>query len=305
MLQMVVEQPQFVWCDAFALDADEMNRLGQRFGMPPETFQDVLDPEHLPKFELFGASAFLILRYYDERAKSDADEVRELTRKIAIFVGQESVVTLHRAEAPFLIKLREKWRSKTKLNVADLVNDLIFEVLNSYETPLDAAVAYFDTLETRIFQSKTAGGAIQEMYFLKRKSTVMRKVLKMTSDLIAKEGAELLGGAGKASAKGRTQELREKCDALLFQAEGLFESVPALLNLHLSLSAHRTNEVIRVLTIFSVFFMPLTFVVGVYGMNFKFMPELEWTWGYGGVWALMIAITVGVYAWFRYRGWMK
>ncbi len=72
----------------------------------------------------------------------------------------------------------------------------------------------------------------------------------------------------------------------------------------MSLASQKTNEVMRVLTVFSVFFMPLTFIVGVYGMNFEFMPELKYPFAYWIVWAAMILITIGVFFWFRKKRWL-
>jgi magnesium transporter len=74
--------------------------------------------------------------------------------------------------------------------------------------------------------------------------------------------------------------------------------------LAISVASQRTNEVIRVLTIFSVFFMPLTFIVGIYGMNFRTMPEIEWVWGYPFAWGIMISVTLAIGLWFKRRGWL-
>ena len=78
-----------------------------------------------------------------------------------------------------------------------------------------------------------------------------------------------------------------------------------LLSVQLALASHRTSEVMRVLTVFSVFFLPLTFIVGVYGMNFAFMPELRHRLGYPGVLAFMALVTLLIYRWFRGRGWLR
>jgi len=80
--------------------------------------------------------------------------------------------------------------------------------------------------------------------------------------------------------------------------------VTNLLNMQLALAAHRTNEVVQVLTISSAFFLPLTFIVGVYGMNFEHMPEITHPLGYPFVWIVMIAVSAAVWSWFRRRGWM-
>lgn len=84
----------------------------------------------------------------------------------------------------------------------------------------------------------------------------------------------------------------------------ILESVNNLLNLTVSLAAQRTNDVMRVLTVFSVFFMPLTFIVGIYGMNFDFMPELRQKWGYPGVMILMAVVTGIIYTWFKRKKWL-
>jgi magnesium transporter len=76
------------------------------------------------------------------------------------------------------------------------------------------------------------------------------------------------------------------------------------MNLYLSLSSQRTNEAMRVLTVFSAFFLPLTFIAGVYGMNFEYMPELTWKLGYPGAMAAMVLISVGIYFWFKRKGWI-
>jgi magnesium transporter len=75
--------------------------------------------------------------------------------------------------------------------------------------------------------------------------------------------------------------------------------------MQLALASHRTNEVVRVLTVFSVFFLPLTFIVGVYGMNFRYMPELTQRWGYPAVLAFMGLVTLMIYLWFHRRGWLR
>jgi magnesium transporter len=101
------------------------------------------------------------------------------------------------------------------------------------------------------------------------------------------------------------QDLRENAESMYSYAEELVEDVNNLLSIQLALASHRTNEVVRVLTVFSVFFLPLTFIVGIYGMNFEFMPELRQRWGYPAVIIAMLLVTFSIYLWFRRRGWLR
>jgi magnesium transporter len=86
--------------------------------------------------------------------------------------------------------------------------------------------------------------------------------------------------------------------------EQLTEDALNLVSMYMSISANKSNEVMKVLTIFSAYFLPLTFIVGVYGMNFEFMPELEWTFGYPLVIGLMVLVFILIYSWFRRKKWL-
>jgi len=100
------------------------------------------------------------------------------------------------------------------------------------------------------------------------------------------------------------QDLRERIESLLFFTDNLLEDLRNLLAVQLSLAANDTNDVMRTLATASVFFMPLTFIVGVYGMNFQSIPELRWRYGYLFVLTTCALITIGLYRWFRNKHWM-
>jgi magnesium transporter len=99
-------------------------------------------------------------------------------------------------------------------------------------------------------------------------------------------------------------DVRENAETLYFATDELLEDVQHLLSLELAAADHETNEVMRVLTVFAAFFLPLTFIVGIYGMNFDLMPELRWPLGYPLVLLVMAAVSVAIYVWFRRRGWL-
>lgn len=101
------------------------------------------------------------------------------------------------------------------------------------------------------------------------------------------------------------QNLTERIDSLQFFADSLMDDLTSLLNIQISLTQNRTNDVMKVLTVFSAFFLPINFIVGVYGMNFHHMPELDWKYGYLFVWGVILSTVSWIYFWFWRRGWLR
>jgi magnesium transporter len=138
---------------------------------------------------------------------------------------------------------------------------------------------------------------LKGLYFLKRKTAVVRRVLLLSFDIIDQIDA------GENS-NAYTRDLRD----LYIKQQNVFDAISEntnhLLNIYFSIASQKTNETIHVLTIFFVFFLPLTFIVGIYGMNFEFMPELRWEAGYPGVYVIMLLVTLSIYIWFKKKKWL-
>lgn len=303
MRQVVMElsEPRLRWIDVVNPTPAELEELAAEHDLPPHAVQDCLEPEHLPKHERLGQRVFMIVRAYDERAAHSADTVQQLTRKVALFVSNDLLLTVHRVEQRFLDDLKRELPARLAGRPDPgerVVAALLDAVLDTYWPPLDEAERAVAHFEHRLFERRDVTQLIREVYLLKRKVTALRWMGRHTLDLIQK-----LKASSEAHAP-RLLDLKENAEGLYFAADELLEDVNNLVNLQLSLAAHQTNEVMRVLTVFSVFFMPLTFVVGIYGMNFDLMPELKQPWGYPGVLGLMALLSAGIYAWFKRRGWL-
>lgn len=302
MINTVLENHHFKWLDVTLPTREELQQLAKTYEIHLTSIQDCLQPEHLPKHEKIGDVTFLITRGYDEKAAENASNVLELTRKVAIFLGANFLITVHRVDLDYLAAVRQKWQA-TPPSTSQLPFQVLCDVLQaislSYEAPLDAAEGMLDTIEDKIFMRKIKGVSLhfQEIYLLRRKISVCQRMLHLALEVLAKlnslsEHTPLL------------QNIKDDTHRLLFVAEQLSENVNHLLNLHVSLTSNRTNEVMRILTVFSVFFLPITFIVGVYGMNFRYMPELELSYGYFGVWLFMLVITLVLFIWFRRKGFL-
>jgi magnesium transporter len=231
-----------------------------------------------------------------------------MTRKVAIFYGADFLITIHRNEQPFLAEIIEGQRKtappsgmeeRRKGFLPRLVISIVNCAIVTYQKPLEEAESAIDMFEATLFGEHEFAGLLRRIYLVKRRVTLMRRMLSHTLDAIKK-----LVPASEPTAP-LYQDLRENAESMHFYAEELLEDVSNLLSIQLALASHRTNEVVRVLTVFSVFFLPLTFIVGVYGMNFQYMPELRERWGYPAVMIGMGIVTLVIYLWFRRRGWLR
>ena len=290
----------FTWIDVVAPTRDELQGMAQEHGLYPTVLEDCLEPDHLPKYERIGDATFLILRAHDDSAPEDAGTIQELTRKIAVFYRTDFLLTVHRVDLHEVIRLRERFgggEGSDACALWPLLFGLGHATLDSYDAPLIRDEATLDAFEGAIFD-RGAPASLQQAYNLKRRVSLTRRILVQTSNVLQK----LVPPADRSEPL--FQDLRESVDAYLFWVEQLLDGVNLLLQVHLAMASHRTNEEMRVLTVFSAFFLPLTFIVGIYGMNFAHMPELSKRWGYPAVLALMLAVALGVWSWFRRRGWL-
>jgi magnesium transporter len=302
--------PPLVWIDMVEPTAAELEEVAKTYGLQSTSVNDCLDPEHLPKFEQFETYTFVIIRAFDEHSKRNATTVQELTRKVAIFSGQSFLITIHRTELPWLSAVEKKFETDQagRPGKEGLQAYALCQVLNgavdTYLPPLEGIESRIDAFEEVVFGSgetdnRAFAEDLRDIHVLKRQVTLIKRLLWRILDVVQR----MTPTTGRMAALFR--DVQENVESYHFYADELLDDANTILNLQLALAGHRTGEVMRILTVFSVFFLPLTFVAGVYGMNFDYMPELRSPWGYPAVLAGMGVITLAIYLWFRRRGWLR
>lgn len=296
------EEQDFEWVDVTSPTPADYTELTNTYNLHPASVQDCLAPMHLPKYEKIDNTVFMIARFYDVTAKEDADNIQQLTNKIALFISNKFLITIHRREEPFLSSVIIKWNNGGK-DLEDntprrLVNQVLYKIIHTYDPAIYTSQEQLDKYEHRIFKGTKNSRLIWELYIVKRRASVFKRMFYLTRDMVDKFSKS------SKEADPFTLDLVDNAQSLQFLADELHENVNNLLNLHISLASHRTNEIMGVLTIFSVFFLPPTFIVGLYGMNFDNMPELHYKEGYFFVIFLMLAISLSTYAWFKKKKWL-
>jgi magnesium transporter len=285
----------FIWLDVVSPSEEEMNQLAVQYNLHPAAVQDCLQPDHLPKYELFDDIHFIITRYFDKQASKRADSFQQLSHKLSIFYSHNLIITVHRLQFEPYDEIKTKYKDHPVL--FDILCKIIKTTLASFESPVHQLDNDVEFYESRIFLKKKIPDLLKSLYLIKHRIYVFRKLINLSNDAI-----ERIGQIQKRTPG--LQDLRDYYVRLDTMTEDVHESIQSLLSIYFSLSSQRANEVMRTLTVFTAFFLPLTFIVGVYGMNFKYMPELEQPWGYPASLGLMFALTVIIYIWFRRRGWL-
>lgn len=289
----------FEWINYFNPDEMELEEMCKKFHINPMLIQDVMQAEHLPKVEMLNEEGgfFLIARALDKDAK-DFSSIQGITRKFAIFYNKGALVTIHRGDFPWIKEIAEKpSQNQTQFNGYQIVCKLLKACFRSFEPLVFKLSEDIDFYEHKLFSSDKFPPFAKSLYSIKRKSAVLKRLFVVSNPIV-----ELLREYEENQPFVQdTIDMFTRIDTLV---EELNDRTATLINLNLSISSQRSNEAMRFLTVYSAFFMPLTFLVGVYGMNFKFMPELELVWAYPATWALMAGLALIHFLWFRRKGWL-
>ncbi|MBW3661172.1 MAG: magnesium/cobalt transporter CorA [Gemmatimonadetes bacterium] len=293
-----------VWIDLEGPDTEELALLEDPFRFHPLAIEDCLTPEHQPKIEDFDAYLFLIFRGIDFGANG-AQEFQTL--KLAAFLGPSWVVTYHRAPMRSVRTVREKYTHGDTAGLAARGMDhLLYEILDHmieyYFPVIEAIEEEIDAIEEELFRDP-GDDVLDRILTAKRKTVEIKRAIAPHRDVFGRISRNEFPEVDAQTAVfyrdlyDSTFRLTEIADSYRDLLNGLFDG-------YLSVTSQRLNEVMKILTIFATIMLPLTFIAGVYGMNFEYMPELGWRYGYFVVWGVMLTVAIGMLWFFRRRGWL-
>ena len=266
---------------------EDLEKISKEHGLNYYLIKDSLEKGHLPKYEKTYKVDFYIFRAYTSDIKLHIDEVGEMSNKIAFFLFENKLITIHRAHFNFLRIHEEK---HIKLN--ELFLRIVKMMLETFQKPTMELSQQISEIERTIFLRDHRKVLIEELYYIKSQSRILKKVLHITQSVIDHASPSL-------STSSQYQDIKDELLNLITYNDESVENSTQLMATYLSISDQKNNEVVRLLTIFSAFFLPLTFIVGLYGMNFEIMPEIKWKFGYLYSVILMIIVVIVIYLWFR------
>lgn len=277
----------FKWIDIENPIKEDLEKINKELGLNYYLIKDSLEKGHLPKYEKNYKVEFYIFRAYTSDIKLHLDEVGEMSNKIAFFLYEDKLITIHRAHFNFLQIHEEK-----HIKINEFFLRIVKLMIDTFKKPTIDLSNKISDIERTIFLKDHRKVLLEELYFIKSQSRILKKVLQITQSVIEQSSQNFISSF-------QYQDIKDELLNLLTYNEESVENSNQLMTTYLSISDQKNNEVVRLLTIFSAFFLPLTFIAGVYGMNFKFMPELNWEWGYYFSILLMTVIVIVIYIWFR------
>jgi len=295
---------EIAWLQVEGLhDIALMEKLGSHYGLHPLTLEDILYTDQRPKMEDYGGYIYVVLKSFSFPAGPGTELAPE---QISIVIGKKFLLSFGEQASILLEPIRERIRQgRGRIRkagadylayaVIDAIVDQYFLILERFGEEIEKQEDYLVSRPTR--------STLTAIQHLKREMLYLRKSvwpLREAISALQRLDSPLMDAATAPYLKDVYDHTIQVIDTI----ETFRDMLSGMLDIYLSSVSNRLNEVMKVLTIIATIFMPLTFLAGVYGMNFKYMPELEWHWGYFLVWGVMIAIALAMGLYFKRKKWL-
>jgi magnesium transporter len=305
-LPSLVARHPVMWINVDGLGtAETIQKLGELFGLHRLALEDVVNVPQRAKVEPYGEQWFVIARMPNSARPLE-------TEQISLFIDQKFVITFQEAPGDCFDPIRErirKGRPRLRSGGPDyLAYAILDSIVDSYFPILEEYGDTLDNIETRILE-EADHSAISELYRLKRDFTALRRHIWPLRDVLntlTHEETPLL----RPETRIHLRDCHDHAVQLMELVESFRDVSSGLVDMHLSTTGHRMNEIMKVLTIISTIFIPLSFIAGIYGMNFHTeaspwnMPELHWRWGYPISLGIMAVVAGALLFNFWRKGWI-
>jgi magnesium transporter len=278
-----------------------LEQMGGNFHLHPLTLEDILNTEQRPKSEDHGDYLYIVLRLFHE-----GDDGALVPEQVSIVLGANWLISLQETEGQLVTPIRERLRNEKghlrKSGADYLAHALVDAIVDSYFIILDKFGEKIENLEDALV-GRPSPQTLPAIQALKREIILLRKSVWPLREMVgslARSDSPLI----RRPSVIYFRDVYDHAVQVIDTIETYRDMLSGMLDIYLSSISNRMNEIMKVLTIIATVFMPLTFLAGVYGMNFKHMPELEWHLGYFAVWSVMIIIAIVMLIFFRRKKWL-
>jgi magnesium transporter len=291
------------WINVVGLhDIDKINEIGTFFNLHSLTVEDILNTDHRPKVEITDEYIFIVLKMIH----IDPETNQILIEQVSIILSNKYILTFQEREGDVFSNIRNRIINnigRIRKSGADYLTYTLLDVIvDTYFLVLEKLNDRIETLESDLVNNPDHA-FVSEIQNLKREMIFLRKSvwpLREMLNRIAREETPFFASSTLPFLK----DLYDHTIQIIETVDTMRDMISGLLDIFLSSLSNKTNEVMRVLTIIATIFIPLTFIAGIYGMNFEFMPELKWHYAYPAFWGIILALFSGLIFYFKYKKWM-
>lgn len=297
------DKPTVTWINIDGLhQLDIIEKLGAHFGLHPLLLEDISNTEQRPKMEDYGDYIFLVLKMLYQHDNSGEIEGEQ----VSLILGANFVISLQEREGDVFDPIRERIRkAKGRIRKAGadyLAYALLDVIVDNYFVTLENTGEKIEDTEEQL-SLYPSPGVLQSVRKLKKEMIFLRKSVWPLRELVS--GLERCESPLiHESTSAYLRDVYDHTIQIIDTVESYRDTISGLLDIYLSSISNKMNEVMKVLTIFASIFIPLTFIVGIYGMNFEFMPELKWHWGYFIILLVMLLVVISLVRYFRKKRWL-
>jgi magnesium transporter len=283
-------------------DVDVIETLGKNLNLHPLTLEDIANTNQRPKIEDYGEYLFCAIKML-----TCDDPKHELEiENVSIILGPTYIITYQERPGDVFDPVRERLKNKNgrirKMKADYLAYALIDTIVDNYFVVLEKLGERIEELEDELVE-KPSQNSLQEIYHLKREFIYIRKAvwpLREIMSFFQKSDSPLIVDTTKRY----IHDLYDHTAQIIDTCETSRDMLSSMLETYLSSISNKMNDVMKILTIFTTIFIPITFISSMYGMNFKNIPETEYQWGYFVVWGVNILIAIFMLAFFRRKRWI-
>ncbi|GAB4438651.1 MAG: magnesium/cobalt transporter CorA [Chloroflexi bacterium OHK40] len=303
-----LKQPEtLVWLDLEAPDGAEVALLHEEFGFHPLAIEDAVRDHERPKVDAYAGYYLIVFYSAAYRPPDEASTEREPQidlRQLSIFAGKNFIVTIRRRPISQVAETLARWHapdSPLGYSVSGVLHALLDAIVDDYFSLMDQVVDWIEELEDTIF-SRFRTGAIEEIFGLKKDLLLLRRVVAPERDVLnvlLRQEAPIF----RPTELIYLQDVYDHIVRVTDSIDSYRELLSSALDSYLSLQSNQLNQLVKTLTLSSIILMACSLIAGIYGMNFAYMPELSWRWGYPFALGLMLVTGIALGAFFRSRKW--
>lgn len=297
-VEMVFKNNYCEWIDCENPVKEDFAYLHTHYKINPLLLEDTIDRNHLPKFEEDHDVKFFLTRENTELERKNLNTISDISTKLSIFIVENVIITIHRMKNRSIYEYRKEiLKNETDATVDLIALNLAQKVLKSFDDESILLMENMDKMENEIFLKNTSNTTqIKKLYRLKRKAGLNSRLLTVSSEWVNNFKRLNLSEA-------QFTDLQDKYKDVVADFEHLTAQINNLISMFLAFSDQKANQVMKLLAIYSVYFLPITFIAGLYGMNFDNMPELHQKNAYYITLGVMAAIVIATFVYFRKKKW--